>query len=304
MKLVFPVVLVLLSLVAFWGSLEIEEPDPPRSLQSVILLAGSTYRDLRAPMQLVLHLSDEEESEIGARLARQYVSLAERDTPRSRYLNEVGELLAKQARRAKIRYHFLLLPDTRVQAFALLGGWVIVTTSMLEECQSEAELAMVLGHEVAHVDLGHAADLAWNQGLDSLPDPLRASAALFDALARPAYSEALEEEADAYGVQLAVGARYFPDAGLDLFARLADRLRARPRRRNLIEESWADYLETHPPFLRRIVVVERVLAVNRSRWHGKVYVVGVANHRDRISTQQRPDPGELRRWPRVPGDSA
>jgi predicted Zn-dependent protease len=51
-----------------------------------------------------------------------------------------------------------VVASAEVNAFALLGGQVFVTRGMLGFVESEAELAAVLGHEIAHVDLRHCVE--------------------------------------------------------------------------------------------------------------------------------------------------
>ncbi len=80
-----------------------------------------------------------------------------------RYLNEVANLVAAQGERqekgtdgvARLnarRFFVGVLNDDSYNAFALPGGYVLVTKGLLRNLADEAELAWVLGHEIAHVD--------------------------------------------------------------------------------------------------------------------------------------------------------
>jgi len=82
------------------------------------------------------------------------------------YVNEVGNAVARQgerkvrrktgeARIASRRIFVGVLDDKRINAFGLPGGYVLVTRGLLENLQSESELAWVLGHEMAHCDYEH-----------------------------------------------------------------------------------------------------------------------------------------------------
>ena len=71
------------------------------------------------------------------------------------YVNNIGQQLARQSHRKGIKYTFTVLEDPAVNAFALPGGYIYVTTGILSYLNSEAELAGVLGHEIGHVTAKH-----------------------------------------------------------------------------------------------------------------------------------------------------
>ena len=54
-----------------------------------------------------------------------------------------------------ISYHVQLLDDATPNAFATLGGQIFVTTGLIHKVESENGLAMVLAHEMAHVQHRH-----------------------------------------------------------------------------------------------------------------------------------------------------
>lgn len=65
-------------------------------------------------------------------------------------------------------FYFRVLDSPVVNAFALPGGYVYVTRGLLAHLESEAQLAMVLGHEIGHVLAQHAAERAANAQLGQL----------------------------------------------------------------------------------------------------------------------------------------
>jgi predicted Zn-dependent protease len=71
------------------------------------------------------------------------------------YVNRVGQKLAAQSHRPNLSYHFTVLDSTEINAFALPGGYVYITRGILAYLNSEAELAVVLGHEIGHVTARH-----------------------------------------------------------------------------------------------------------------------------------------------------
>jgi predicted Zn-dependent protease len=67
------------------------------------------------------------------------------------YVNRVGYWLAQQSGRPDLPWHFVVLNNSAVNAFAAPGGYVFITTGMLDIIYNEAELAGALAHEIAHV---------------------------------------------------------------------------------------------------------------------------------------------------------
>src|SRR5512145_1324532 len=101
--------------------------------------------------------SVEQDVEIG----RQSAVEAERQLPMLKnrnvdaYLNKVVRKLAAQAPGARYPYAIKAVNDASINAFALPGGPMYVNRGLFEAARSEAELASVLAHEMAHVALRH-----------------------------------------------------------------------------------------------------------------------------------------------------
>jgi len=95
---------------------------------------------------------------------RRYYGVYE-DEELQNYVDEVGErvLSASHLRREgadpkyrNTEFHFRILNSDVVNAFALPGGYVYVTRGLLSHLDNEAQLAVVLGHEIGHVAARHA----------------------------------------------------------------------------------------------------------------------------------------------------
>jgi predicted Zn-dependent protease len=87
--------------------------------------------------------------DMGARLLGAAPLVA--DARVQRYVNHVGRWLAAQTERPDLPWQFGVLDAPQVNAFAVPGGTIFVTRGLLERMRSEAELAGVLAHEIAHV---------------------------------------------------------------------------------------------------------------------------------------------------------
>lgn len=73
------------------------------------------------------------------------------------YVEGVGEKLVPVSHRPDLDFHFRVLDDPIVNAFALPGGYVYITRGILAYLNSEAALAGVMGHEIGHVTARHSA---------------------------------------------------------------------------------------------------------------------------------------------------
>jgi predicted Zn-dependent protease len=103
-------------------------------------------------------VSEKQEIELGrgaAEEVRGTIGLYEDDSLAA-YVNAAGQRLAAVAERPKLQWTFAVADDASVNAFALPGGYVYLTRGLLAHLDSEAEMAAVLGHEIAHVTARHS----------------------------------------------------------------------------------------------------------------------------------------------------
>ena len=80
-----------------------------------------------------------------------------RDEELQRYVNSVGQLLARTTERRDLGYTFTVVDSDIVNAFAVPGGYIYITRALLALFDDEAELAAVLGHELGHITALHYA---------------------------------------------------------------------------------------------------------------------------------------------------
>jgi predicted Zn-dependent protease len=84
------------------------------------------------------------------------------------YVANLGHSIAGRTERPDLPWTFRVVDDSAVNAFALPGGFIYMTRGILAHLDSEAELAMVMGHEVGHVTARHSASQMSSQQLLSL----------------------------------------------------------------------------------------------------------------------------------------
>ena len=103
-------------------------------------------------------------------------------------------------------YPVVLVESALVNAFAD-GTKIIVTTGMLDFCANETELALVIGHEIAHNALGHADDVRLRRVLDALYAAQTGYRAQLEATATQfTFSKDFETSADYVGLYIAARA--------------------------------------------------------------------------------------------------
>ncbi|MCC6930410.1 MAG: M48 family metalloprotease [Gemmatimonadaceae bacterium] len=78
------------------------------------------------------------------------------DSNVQRYVNSLGQQVAKNGERPGLPWSFTVVDDPIVNAFALPGGPIFVSRGILTHMNSEAQLVSVLGHEVGHVTAKHS----------------------------------------------------------------------------------------------------------------------------------------------------
>ena len=71
------------------------------------------------------------------------------------YLNELGLYVAQFSATPQKKFMFAILDDKSVNAYACPGGYIFITIGALRLARNEAELAAILGHEIAHVSKRH-----------------------------------------------------------------------------------------------------------------------------------------------------
>jgi predicted Zn-dependent protease len=79
------------------------------------------------------------------------------DAELQRYVNDIGQRLARGSHRPNLPWHFTVVDQPAVNAFALPGGYIYITRGILPFLDNEAEFAGVLGHEIGHVTARHSA---------------------------------------------------------------------------------------------------------------------------------------------------
>ena len=202
------------------------------------------------------------EQEVGHDLAHEIRHQLAHDEKTGRILTEVGHRLAACVTKKSRTFRFETLKGTEPNAFALPGGYIFVTRSIIELCQwNRDEVAFILAHEMAHVIRGHAMDRIISNSVINAASRAAPTRGRLSGLFRrkgvqflqSVYSRDLETEADKLGVQLVAAAGYKPHACVQLLSRLA-KLSSADSKLNL-----GNYFSSHPSLRVRIHNLNRLL---------------------------------------------
>ncbi|TVR04046.1 MAG: hypothetical protein EA398_03575 [Deltaproteobacteria bacterium] len=213
------------------------------------------------------------------------------ESPLRRYLNTLIQFLAEHRDHEPAHFQVHVLDIPIPNAFATVGGYIYVTTGLLESglVRNEAQLVGVLAHEMGHIDLRHGAfflDAIEQFDLDP-GDQLRAESVAVARLLSSIYSQQLEDEADRYAYTRLIRIGYSPFQWEDLFVALAEeeaRQQRRERRASRDRTRAVSIHDSHPEArLRACRVRQLVQAMPPAERSYR----GERNLRERIPAIQR-----------------
>jgi predicted Zn-dependent protease len=205
-------------------------------------------------------------------------------------------------RRPVIPYTAQVLESPEANAYALPGGWVSITVPLLDLLESEAEVAAVMGHEIAHVDLRHCIErIQYGVVAGKIGGPpFEAMVSVGTGLWSLGYADEQELEADRQGMLYAARAGYHPQAAYRAHERLAKLYGGLPHRADRLDEEIVgmlagaldDYFATHPPSPERLTHLERAWHEQRLDVEAGTWYLGRENHRLRVARSERELAGE------------
>jgi len=183
----------------------------------------------------------------------------------SEYVNRVGQNLVRNSD-AQVPFTIKVVDDDSVNAFALPGGYFYVNTGIIRLAQSEAELAGVMAHEIAHVTARHGTRQATKgqiANLASIPAAIFLPGGWLGYgvyqgmnLAIPLtflkFSRNHEKEADFLGLQYLYKTGYDPTAMVAFF----ERMKAEQKRK---QSAVSKAFSSHPPTTKRIKLIQETM---------------------------------------------
>ena len=228
------------------------------------------------------------------------------------YINRLGQNLVRNSD-AKVPFTIKVLDTEEVNAFALPGGFFFVNSGLILKADSEAELAGVMAHEIAHVALRHGTKQATKSEIAQI-GMIAASIALpwgwtgyairqGMGLAIPMgflmFSRGMESQADYFGLQYMYKAGYDPTAFVDFFEKIETLEKRKPG-------SVAKVFATHPmnddrikksqEEIQTILTPKPEYVVNTSEFNDVKGRLSMLHNRRKV-TQDDPNRPKLRRAP-------
>lgn len=185
------------------------------------------------------------------------------DKRMQRYVDDIGKRLAARSEMPDLPYTFTVANSPIVNAFALPGGPVTVTRGLMALCDSEAELAGVIGHEIGHVTARHSAERQGQNVLASLGLAVLGIATGSNELAQLAsygaqaflmnYSREQELEADTLGARYLDRANYDVTAMAHFLQSLGDQSRLEARALGMEDQiDQFNMMASHPRTVDRV----------------------------------------------------
>lgn len=183
----------------------------------------------------------EKEIALGKSLAQQIEQQSRiiQDPVIAEYVNRVGQNLVNNSD-AQVPFTIKVIDSDDVNAFALPGGFFYVNSGLILEAESEAELAGVMAHEIAHVTARHGTKNATKGQLINyatiplifLGGPIgfgvRSAASILVPMQFLQFSRGAEREADYLGLQYLYATGYDPLAFIEFFEKIQAREKSRP----------------------------------------------------------------------------
>ncbi len=215
-------------------------------------LTGSPLGTLSAAQTGVLLMQGE--NALGERIAgaakRQLPIIEDKEVVA--YINELGQKLAQLSGR-DFEYEFYVVRDRDLNAFALPGGKVFINAGAILQSNSEAELAGLLSHEIAHAVLSHGfQQIAEGTLLGNITQVVPLGGTVTN-LVMLDYSREQERQADILGTRMLVAAGYAADGLYNLMVTLKQRKGS---------GRFLSFLSTHPPTTERIDYLAKLIQRN------------------------------------------
>lgn len=165
------------------------------------------------------------------------------DPKLTEYINNLGQKLAKLSGRDDFKYEFNIIQDNSLNAFALPGGKIFINTGAIADMESEAELAGILSHEIAHTVFSHSYQKIITETKARALKKVGLINTFLEYL-KPelAFGRSLEQQADFLGTRILSSAGYSADG----LYRVFDRWRGYEKDR---QTGW---LDSHPASSERV----------------------------------------------------
>ncbi|MFH1202303.1 MAG: M48 family metallopeptidase [Candidatus Omnitrophota bacterium] len=180
------------------------------------------------------------------------------DKEATKRVEGIGKIVAASCDRKDLDYHFNVVKDKELNAFAIPGGYVYVHSGLVEAA-TDSELACVLGHEIGHIaarhpvkkletGLGYQIAMSLLLGRSSQAEIARGIDIMFNLISL-GYSRSDEKLADKLGVKYAYKSGFEPNGMISFLGKLQKEVDKRGPQLNI------EFLRSHPNLAERINLI-------------------------------------------------
>ena len=252
-------------------------------------LTGNLYGPLTT-LQTTLMLLEGEDGigEAFSNRAARQLDLIEDETLNT-YVNDIGQRLAALTGREEFEYEFFIIQNNALNAFALPGGKIFLFSGAILQTESEAELAGLIAHELAHTVLSHGFQMMAESTLAGNTLQLLPYGGWIANLSLLRYSRDMERQADTFGTRLLATADYAADGLQNLMQTLA----------TTTPDSPLQWLSTHPDTAERI----NNIALQIERNHYNLFAYEGMERHDQMRQHLRQLLGETENPQTTPSDT-
>lgn len=254
---------------------------------AVLSALSGCYRAPGTARDQLIFFSEEKELQFGLSAYREVLRQARlsENAEINEQIQRVGRKIADVANKPEYQWEFAVIEDDKmVNAFCLPGGKVAVFTGILKHTKTDAGLATVMGHEIAHALQRHGVERMSRSIIDQIAQlgALGAAAAghssggaiqgllgAYGVNVSLPFNRKQESEADYIGLRLMSQAGYDPREAVPFWERMSgcprqmiDKLCFRS------QHAIPEFLSTHPSDVTRINQLEAWLPEAMRYYHG------------------------------------
>mgnify|MGYP006135752915 CR=1 FL=1 len=160
------------------------------------------------------------------------------ETESIRRVNKVLSHLLSKMSASRFDYKCFIVKSDEINAITS-GGNVFIFSGMLDFCQSDDELACVIGHEIYHNELGHIADIIQRHKITYGLFGESELSSIISSIGTLSFNQQNELYADLHGLDLAIAAGYDGCSGIYLWERMS-------QNDSNDNGPFEEYLRSHP----------------------------------------------------------
>jgi beta-barrel assembly-enhancing protease len=226
------------------------------------------------------------------------------------YVNRIGQNLVRNSD-AKVPFTIKVIDSDEVNAFALPGGFFFVNSGLILKADTEAELAGVMAHEIAHVAARHGTRQATRGQLANLMTiplifvggwtgyAIRQGAGVAIPMGFLTFSRSFEREADFLGLQYLYKAGYDPTSFVDFFEKIQTMEKKKPGTMSKVFASHPmtdDRIKSSQEEIQQYLKAKPEYVINTSEFNDVKNRLLALHNRRKVDTED-PNRPRLRRAP-------